>query len=208
MNVIAAASFAAEDLAGYPVPPAWRKATRNMIMATASIERALALVPEVKIDGRVALILGSSSGELEASADFLSTWAKLRMARPVLFQNSLHNASTGFASIQFKISGPSFTVSAKQRTPLECIELARILLAEKQAEVALVTLVEGHKVLSDQIGITSAREGACTLVMRAGGPGRAPPMELEFVPLAGSQPLFDIQASEIYRWAAAWEQPS
>ena len=123
--IVGAGIFTAEDLVGYTVSPLWRKATRNMTMAAASIERALESSGlAVRGNPEVGLVLGSSSGELETSAEFMSTLAKSAMARPLLFQNSLHNATTGFASIAFQLTGPSFTVSVGENTPEECLRMA------------------------------------------------------------------------------------
>ncbi|MGZ3721723.1 MAG: beta-ketoacyl synthase chain length factor [Bdellovibrionales bacterium] len=167
LNILGAGVFVSEDLQGFAVPPAWRKATRNMIMATASIDKALKKVSGLEIAGNpdVGFVLGSIAGELETSADFMSTWAKSRMARPVLFQNSLHNATTGFASIHFKIVGPSFTMSGLEGTPEECVSMARSLLLEKICRVCIVTLVEGHKNMATWIGESMVNEGACSLVL-------------------------------------------
>lgn len=184
-------------------------------MATASIQRALTMSEGLKIEGdeRVALILGSGSGELEASADFLATWAKINMARPVLFQNSLHNASTGFASIQFKIVGPSFTVSAGESTPQECIEMARGLMNEDLADVCIVTLVEGHKSLSEQIGMPGIREGACTLILSRepyiSARGLRSRWDLsepqQYVPEAKDHPLIDVENGGIFPYVRGLE---
>ncbi len=167
LKVLGSGIFMAEELSAFAMPPAWRKATRNMVMATGSIERALAQVPNLSVSGNsdVGFVLGSSSGELETSADFLTTWSKSQMARPVLFQNSLHNATTGFSSIHFKLSGPSFTVSVLYRTPEECMQLARGLLFERTCRVCIVTLVESHKTLANWIGESDLSEGACTWIV-------------------------------------------
>jgi hypothetical protein len=167
MIVLGAGIFQGDELTGFPLPPAWRKATRNMVMATASIERALASLTGLQVAGNpeVALVLGSASGELETTADFLSTWAKSKMARPILFQNSLHNATTGFAAIHFKIMGPVFTMSSFATAPQEGVEMAEMLLKENSAKVCIVTMVEGHKALAERIGEENVREGACSLVL-------------------------------------------
>ena len=216
IKVLGAGTFAAEELVSLSVPPQWRKATRNMIMATTSIERALQQVTGLNVEHNdlVALVLGSCSGELEATGEFLSTWAKLGMARPVLFQNSLHNASTGFAAIQYKMVGPSFTVSADERTPQECIELARALLVESQARVCIVTLVEGHKVFADALGLSGVLEGACTLVVSCephitdlGLTVRADlASPLSYLANPTQRPLIDIQAGGLFSYVRELEK--
>src|SRR5436305_401111 len=108
--------FLGVELGEVNLPPAWRKATRNMIMAAMSMQRAIQNVEENAIfkwpEGReeIGLIVGSRSGEIDVSTEFLATWHKSQMARPILFQNSLHSATTGFLAIQHRITGPTYTV--------------------------------------------------------------------------------------------------
>lgn len=203
-GVISAAAFRGEDLSTFTAPPAWRKATRNMVMAAASIQRALAKVPKVQVAGsmRVGFVLGSCSGELDTSVEFLSTWAKSAMARPVLFQNSLHNATTGFCSIQLQQIGPSFTVSSLENTPGECLALAEGLLREGLVDYCLVTLIEGHKFTTEMLGFSPVLEGACTFVL--GRKGRALEGSKEYRAPGNHRPLIDIQACDLFRQALEW----
>lgn len=161
--ILAAGCFLADDLTSFQAPPAWRKATRNMIMATASLERALDGLPLERLRDDMGLVVGSSSGELETSAEFLTTLSKTKVARPLLFQNSLHNATTGFASIHFRLTGPSFTVSSGCETPGEALRLARLLVGGGVCRACAVTLVEAHKNLAGLIRETPG-EGACSLI--------------------------------------------
>ena len=163
---LGAGIFGGNELEAMAPRAEWRKATRNMMMATASIERALGPVPGWmdRAGGETGLVLGSSSGELDTSSEFLVTLSKSKMARPLLFQNSLHNATTGFASIHFKLTGPTFTVSSGKRLPLEALDVARSLLTDGICRACLVTLVEGHKLISGMIG-ESVSEGAATVLL-------------------------------------------
>lgn len=219
LQVIGVGTFLANDLEGYVVPPAWRKATRNMIFATASIDRALQSVPAIKVahQPKVGFVLGSVSGELETTADFLVTWAKSRMARPVLFQNSLHNATTGFASIHFNLIGPTLTVSATENTPAECVELAQSLMVEGIVDYAIVTVVEGHKNLAHLMGDVSVREGACSWIVALDSTctrDNVPPLA-EFSEASqvlnchtdrSVAPLVGIDASGFFERAMGWER--
>ncbi len=158
--------FTSADLEVYQTPPQWRKATRNMIMATASIERALGKVPGFidRANEDTGLVLGSSSGELDTSSEFLITLDRMKVARPLLFQNSLHNATTGFASIHFRLTGPTFSISSGLQMPRETLLMAQALLEDGVCRACLVTLVEGHRLLSGFIK-ESVDEGAATVLL-------------------------------------------
>lgn len=210
LGVLGAGVMRPQDLQADSVPPAWRKATRNMIMAVKSMERALFQAPMLmeRRRGSLGLIVGTNSGEIETSADFITTLARSNMARPLLFQNSLHNATAGFASIHFGLTGAVFTLSDRERTPGEAVELARLMIMEGQCQAMMVTLVEVHKVMADYIGET-VPEGACTLIL--GRPEFAFEMGARFTEAPGlgqpyavnssQMPLFDITGSEFYRTA-------
>jgi hypothetical protein len=210
--ILGVGSFTAADLGGYSVPPAWRKATRNMIFATASQERALEMLRLSDEDrSSMGLVLGTVSGELETSADFLTTLSKTGVARPLLFQNSLHNATTGFASIHFRFTGPSFTVSANERTPGECLEMARTLISEGHCKFCLVTLVEAHKAMADLIS-EKLTEGACSIVLCGEETARSfePLGELtarwyDDYPISSTAPLVDVTASSFFTQVRALE---
>ena len=212
VRLFGAGIFTSDDIAHVTLPPAWRKATRNMVLATMSMERAFAQIPQIsKVDrSRVALVMGSSSGELETSAEFLATWSKTKLARPLLFQNSLHNATAGFASIHFQIRGATFSLSGGSDNPEECVELASGLLNERACAVCIVTLVEAHQNMAQWFGDGRTREGACTLVLAtdhsaahwdfgSGRPFVARPKDLNFRSAPASQePLVSIEDSGFY----------
>ncbi len=209
--IVGAGKFDGIELDSYSAPPAWRKATRNMIMATASIERALVKVPGwmEQFSAETGLVLGSNSGELETSSEFLITLSRTKMARPVLFQNSLHNATTGFASIHYKLTGPTFSVSSGRQNPRECLMLAQSLIQDGICGACLVTLVEGHKMLSGFIQ-TSVSEGAATLLLASAEVAAGPEFVLEewagdFPPNEDAAPLFGMHDLPFYRRIAKAE---
>jgi len=210
VGVLGAGVMRPADLAAEQIPPAWRKATRNMMLAVKSMERALLQAPMLMERRRsgLGLIVGTNSGEIETSAEFITTLARSNMARPVLFQNSLHNATAGFASIHFGLTGPVFTLSDCERTPVEAVHLARVLLHEGLCSAVMITLVEVHKVMADYIGETLS-EGACTLILgtpdfafeMGAGCADARAIDRPYEVQAGQMPLFDITGSEFYRTA-------
>jgi|GEM_PF-3198185 len=127
--------------------PSFRKATRAMTLACASIEATCAQSEKIaKIlkenPERFGLVVGSAFGELETTKDFLKTFSDTGLARPVLFQNSLHNSTSGFASIHFHFTGPVITVSHGLFAFENSLEVANLLLTQRQADLLIVTYVE------------------------------------------------------------------
>ncbi len=212
LGILGAGVIQPPDLTNFTVPHEWRKATRNMIMAVKSMEQALMQAPMLMERRRsdLGLIIGTNSGEIETSAEFITTLTRTGVARPLLFQNSLHNATAGFASIHFGITGPVFSLSDRQRTPIESMYLADLLLTENTCGAVIVTLVEVHKVMADYIGET-VPEGACTLIFGSkqmaddlGVPFIEVDMESVATPYVANSaqlPLFDITQSEFYQTA-------
>lgn len=127
--------------------PDFRKATRNMILSHLALQEALQsfdqafLTQEIKNFG---LILGSSSGELDTTVQFLDYLGNTGVARPLLFQNSLHNSTVGFLAMKLGITGPSFALSNLDSTGENCIETAIQLLEEESCHFAAVVTAEGE----------------------------------------------------------------
>jgi 3-oxoacyl-(acyl-carrier-protein) synthase len=105
--------------------PEFRKATANMLMAVSVIKP---IISRLKNISSVALVLGSNHGELETSKNFLRTLASTGVARPFLFQSSLHNATTGFVTLHYGIQGPSLTVSQSHFTGENVLRTALSLI--------------------------------------------------------------------------------
>ncbi len=98
----------------YLSKPKFRRASRGMIMTYVAVESLLERswqLKELISEQRLGVVVGTSQGELEITKNFLTTLVKSETARPILFQNSLHNAVLGFLSIEFGIKGASMTVS-------------------------------------------------------------------------------------------------
>ena len=210
MKIVGASAITSKDLVDFNVPPAWRKATRNMILSTLSQERAMhGLNLETHTIEQMGLVLGSNSGELDTSADFLLTFFKTKMARPLLFQNSLHNATTGFSAIHWQIKGPSISVSCGQKTSMESLLTAKALIDSGQCELCIMTLVEVHQRLAQMIDV-EVNEGAVSLVI--GSEQAVTRLSLPVVddlssrwlgevPVVDLGPLFDVTKSAVFKLA-------
>jgi hypothetical protein len=135
-----------ETLETYRLNPAFRKATRAMMLACSSIEAAFEKEPLKgllqKNPASFSLVLGSAFGELETTKDFLKTLSESGMARPMLFQNSLHNSTTGFVSIHFKFTGPVLTTSHGLFAAEHAFETANLLLKQNHCDFCVVTTVD------------------------------------------------------------------
>lgn len=132
-----------KDLESIQKNPKFRKATRNMMLAWTSLQEAIQPVAEkLHRASDLAVILGSGFGELEVTKDFLKGLAENGAARPLLFQNSLHNSTLGFLATQLEITGPCITVSNRCFTGENCLEWAKNLLETEQCRFCLVTTVD------------------------------------------------------------------
>ena len=114
--------------------PELRRATPNQIAAFEACESALAGCP---VNDRLGLVVSTVHGELDVTKEFLGTLAKTGVARPILFQNSLHNAIAGFLTGTLKITGPTLTVSGGNPD-----EMARLLMEQKAVDRCLVVEVD------------------------------------------------------------------
>ncbi|MEQ1875941.1 MAG: beta-ketoacyl synthase chain length factor [Bdellovibrionia bacterium] len=119
--------------------PEFRRATRNMRLCASAAEETLKAARDRT---RLGVVLGTNLGELETTTDFLTTWASQNLARPLLFQNSLHNATIGFLTLHFGIRGPSATISNRNSSPADSLDLALTWLADGIAEDVLVLTVD------------------------------------------------------------------
>ncbi len=123
-NLIFETSLSASEIHPEEMGAVYRKATLSMMMACLVCEQAIQKISNVP-KNEIAFILGTHFGEVDSTLEFLSTYNETQIARPILFQNSLHNSTLGFTSIQLGLTGPALTVSTDHET-----ERASMLLAD------------------------------------------------------------------------------
>lgn len=101
-----------------------RKATTSMKMLVQNLAPLMqnSEVPKEEVQ----IFLTSMHGEIEPTLAFLKSYAQKEWARPFLFQNSLHHSTTGFATQQFGILGPAYSICAIQDAQQEALSLALI----------------------------------------------------------------------------------
>lgn len=123
----------------------FRRATRNQIFAYLAIQAVLE--PHAArlstILPRLGLVVGTGHGELAVTKDFLGELGKSGVARPILFQNSLHNATLGFLTKAFSVMGPALTVSNLFFSGENAIDLATVLLESGDVDYCLAVGVDG-----------------------------------------------------------------
>ena len=81
-----------------------------MIGSTLVCQRTLQSSSQINNES-IGFIYASHFGEIESSTQYLYDLKTDQMAKPILFQNSLHNSALGFVSIDLKLKGPALTVS-------------------------------------------------------------------------------------------------
>jgi hypothetical protein len=125
--LIAQAHITTQDVDLSSLDPAFRRATPNMCLATMACQKVLETIPQVPKE-QISVILGTHFGEINSSLEFLKTYNETRVARPILFQNSLHNSTLGFTTIQLGLTGPAMTISTCSSTAQSGFDLARHML--------------------------------------------------------------------------------
>ncbi len=142
--VISQARFELCDLSESSKKSDLRKATLNMLMAHATINKLIKpLALHVNnFDHEMAVVLGTGHGEMSSTKDFLKYYRIQNVARPILFQNSLHNSTLGFLSQLFKFKGPAITNSDRYFTGEKSLEIAQLLLDQKLVSYCLVIGVD------------------------------------------------------------------
>ena len=136
LAVLSTALLKEVDLSVGADRPEFRKATRKMKYCLGVAELTLKRLPENLLHQlqdieykNMCTILGTSMGEIEVTREFLVTLDQSGMARPILFQNSLHNAVNGFITMALGLRGPSITVSHRFMTSENALESAQLLMS-------------------------------------------------------------------------------
>ena len=144
LNILSSASVSFSDVGEISRRPSFRKATRNMILATAAIEKAILPIQSLFSEKRAdfGLVLVSNSGELETTIDFLQTLSTQKVARPLLFQNSLHNATAGFLSIHMQLQNAVISSSSGPFAEENALQTADLLISSGHCQYCLVVSVD------------------------------------------------------------------
>lgn len=116
-----------------PFDPKFRKATPMMRSLVYGLKPIMEAVVADGIDrGEIQVFLGSMHGEIDPTLNFLRGLAEKDWARPFLFQNSLHHSTTGFASQQFQLLGPCYSLCTIENAQTELLEAGISLCQYKQ----------------------------------------------------------------------------
>jgi 3-oxoacyl-[acyl-carrier-protein] synthase II len=124
--------------------PDFRKASVPMALAYDAARSAVARLPET-VRATLSdwgLVIGVDHGELEVTKDFLCTLHAKGVARPFLFQSSLHNATLGFLSMRLGLQGPGLTTTTMFFGGEDALALGADLLAGGDCDACLCLGVE------------------------------------------------------------------
>jgi hypothetical protein len=177
LAVLTTALLSEVDLTTGANRPEFRKATRKMKNCLGVAELALSrLPPNLKNTltsnkyENMCTILGTSLGEIEVTRDFLVTLDQTGMARPILFQNSLHNSVNGFITLTLGLRGPSITVSNRFMTSENALTTAELLMGPQNpfamvicGEIVVEDFMPGYS--KNYPGGTKLRDGASAVFL-------------------------------------------
>ncbi|MCX6112773.1 MAG: beta-ketoacyl synthase N-terminal-like domain-containing protein [Proteobacteria bacterium] len=125
--------------------PEFRNTSRNMVLAHTALGRIFSShdsLLEFLKQNTTGIFVGTSHGELQCSSDFLRYIEMEGLARPILFQNSLHNSILGFVTKAYGLTGPSFTISSQHFSGEDALCLACDVLDSQMIQYALVVGVD------------------------------------------------------------------
>jgi 3-oxoacyl-(acyl-carrier-protein) synthase len=128
MKLLAEKTLHTTDVNLDSLDPSYRRATMNMALTTLTAEDVLKKLPEGTSRADVSFVVATHFGEVHSTLEFLNTYHETQTPRPILFQNSLHNSTLGFASIQLGMTGPCMTVSCDRETVNSAHEMGKSLL--------------------------------------------------------------------------------
>lgn len=128
-----------ESLATLRLKPELRKATEQMLWAYAAASACLNGAGSAQDFG---LVLGSGQGEIETTKEYYKFLGRKGLARPFLFQNSLHHSTTGLLSQTLGIRGPSATISEHFFSGESALDLAQTFLDSGLCRACLVVGVD------------------------------------------------------------------
>ena len=86
----------------------------------------------------------------------------MKLARPLLFQNSLHNSSAGMVSLHYGLTGPVITTSHPLTLSQDSLNLAELMLSSNLCSFVFVVNVETE---SGILGYDGPPEGAQVLLL-------------------------------------------
>jgi hypothetical protein len=128
MRLLAENTLSVSDVQVDSLAPTYRRASLNMSLATLCCEKTLRELPPDIDKDQLSFVVATHFGEVSTTLEFLNTYRETQTPRPILFQNSLHNSTLGFASIQLGITGPAMTVSCDVDTERAALDISETLL--------------------------------------------------------------------------------
>jgi hypothetical protein len=127
LNFVGESHLHLKDLDLQNLDPVFRRATPSMVLATLGCQNLLQSIPDIPRD-QISFLMGCHFGEIGSTLDFLKTYQETQVPRPILFQNSLHNSTLGFTTIQLGLTGPAMTVSTGKKTVQSVLDLSENML--------------------------------------------------------------------------------
>lgn len=155
---------ALQDCEGLRQEPRFRKASTNMLLAFQALDNLMKPWKGLLKDESAGVVLATSHGELETSKEFLKTYDAQGLARPILFQNSLHNSTLSFVTQALAFEGLAVTTSNSFMSGEKALETAALLLNQNVVQVCFVlgvdSIVADLKPIYDALVPTSFKLGS------------------------------------------------
>ena len=147
--------------------PQLRRATASMKMSIYLMEEFFKKQKDL-FDEETPLIFCSRHGEIEPTIEFLKNYAEKALARPFLFQNSLHHSTLGFVSQNLQLLGPSYTLCSEDNPLGEAQCLAESLIEGGAPSVAILCVDHMPQFMKEVLGKEEYSK-AQLMVLKGGG---------------------------------------
>lgn len=139
-----------------------RKRSKNMVLASEIVKELFVLANKKMEVREIDLLFCSGEGEIQQTYDFFAN-LNLGRARPILFQNSLHNSTLGALSLEVPHIASGITISSGDVSFESAIDTALSSPSE------LPVLILGVDAYNDEIGVIRQKNYGSKVELTSGG---------------------------------------
>lgn len=123
MKMLSHVSLTHEDVKDQISDPKNRRHSLNMILAYNTLKKIIEEISTDLKDEIIDVIFCTGEGELQQTYNFFQALKVQNIARPIFFQNSLHNSTFGAVSVQFQNISSGTTLTSGDLSIENAVEI-------------------------------------------------------------------------------------